>query len=246
MNAFPPEVIEKLGYYVYRLIDPRSGETFYVGKGRASRVFQHARGELVSSDDALTEKLSRIREIRLVGLEVQHVIHRHGLDETTAYEVESALLDAFPGLTNVQGGHRADEFGIMHAQEIVNRYQARETEIRHSLLIITINRTAEERSVYDAVRFAWKIDPGKARNADYVLASVQGVVRGVFVASRWLPATQANFPEFGLDRPGRWGFEGYEALPEVRDTYLNTRVPDRFRKPGTANPVRYVLPNGMR
>jgi hypothetical protein len=42
--AFPSEVIEKLGFYAYRLIDPRTGETFYVGKGKGNRVFQHARG----------------------------------------------------------------------------------------------------------------------------------------------------------------------------------------------------------
>jgi hypothetical protein len=29
-NRFPEEVCQKLGNYVYRLIDPRNGETFYV------------------------------------------------------------------------------------------------------------------------------------------------------------------------------------------------------------------------
>lgn len=32
-DSFPPEVTAKLKAYVYRLIDPRNGETFYVGKG---------------------------------------------------------------------------------------------------------------------------------------------------------------------------------------------------------------------
>ena len=32
-NQFSDEVSKKLGYYVYRLIDPRNGDTFYVGKG---------------------------------------------------------------------------------------------------------------------------------------------------------------------------------------------------------------------
>lgn len=30
---FSKEVAEQLQYYVYRLIDPRNGQTFYVGKG---------------------------------------------------------------------------------------------------------------------------------------------------------------------------------------------------------------------
>ena len=32
--AVLPGVVEKLGYYVYALRDPRSGEIFYVGKGK--------------------------------------------------------------------------------------------------------------------------------------------------------------------------------------------------------------------
>lgn len=33
----------KRKYYVYRLIDPRTYETFYVGKGCGDRVFQHTK-----------------------------------------------------------------------------------------------------------------------------------------------------------------------------------------------------------
>ena len=32
MKAFPPEVIAELKTYVYRLIGPRNGETFYVAQ----------------------------------------------------------------------------------------------------------------------------------------------------------------------------------------------------------------------
>lgn len=245
MSSFSPEVISKLRFYVYRLIDPRAGETFYVGKGRGNRVFQHAAGELDASEDGLTSKIMRIREIRLSGFEVQHVIHRHGLDERTAFEVESALIGAYPGLTNLQSGHGADDFGVMHADEIIERYEAKEAEIRHQLLLITVNRTALERSVYDAVRFAWKLDPAKARKADFVLACVQGVIRGVFVANAWLRATQENFPAFDLDRPGRWGFVGDEAPADVQALYMNKRVPDRFRKRGAANPIRHLNPSSV-
>ncbi len=79
-------------YYVYRLIDPRNGETFYVGKGKDNRVFQHAKAEPGAIADELTEKLKRIREIRNTGFEVAHVIRRHGMDEDTAFEVEAALI----------------------------------------------------------------------------------------------------------------------------------------------------------
>jgi len=37
-QKFTTEVIDKMKFYVYRLIDPRNGETFYVGKGKGNRV----------------------------------------------------------------------------------------------------------------------------------------------------------------------------------------------------------------
>jgi hypothetical protein len=38
VESFSPDVSRKLGWYVYRLIDPRNGETFYVGKGQGNKV----------------------------------------------------------------------------------------------------------------------------------------------------------------------------------------------------------------
>ena len=83
-TRFPVGVAEKLKYYVYRLIDPRNGETFYVGKGLGNRIFQHAKGELKlrSRENGLLDyKLHRIRDIRSAGLEVGYVIHRHGIED---------------------------------------------------------------------------------------------------------------------------------------------------------------------
>src|SRR2546421_9011254 len=103
-DSFAPDVSRRLKTYVYRLIDPRNGETCDVGKGRGNRVFAHIRAEQgLLEGDELDNKLKRIREIRLAGLEVGHVIHRHAMDEATAFEVEAALMDAYPGLTNIAG-----------------------------------------------------------------------------------------------------------------------------------------------
>lgn len=240
---FTKEVSEHLKYYVYRLLDPRNGETFYVGKGKGNRVFDHVKGELDSSDgDVLTEKIQRIREIRISGFEVAHVIHRHGLDERTALEVEAALIDAYPEATNLVSGRGSDSRGLMHSRQIIERYEAQEAIFAHRIIAININRSVtESANIYEAVRYAWKIDPKKASKADFVLAVEQGLIIGVFIASTWLPATRNNFPGTLEDRPGRWGFVGSEAPREFADLYLRRRLPDSMRKRGAANPVKYTF-----
>src|ERR671936_1211285 len=101
VGSFSPDVSRKLGWYVYRLIDPRNGETFYVGKGKGNRVFAHIRAAGELEGDDLDNKVKRIWQIQNAGFEVAHVIHRHGMDERTAFEVEAAVIDAYPGLRSV-------------------------------------------------------------------------------------------------------------------------------------------------
>lgn len=183
MQSFPSEVVEKLRTYVYRLIDPRNGETFYVGKGKGNRVFAHIRAEVESEDPG--DKLRRIREIRAAGFEVAHVIHRHGMDDTTAFEVEAALIDAYPGLTNSAGGF-GSEYGAMHAQEIIQKYSACPAEFQHRAILINVNRSALESSLYEATRYAWKISIKKAKRAEIVAAVRFGIIVDVFIPSDWL------------------------------------------------------------
>jgi hypothetical protein len=239
LNKFPESVIEKLGVYVYRLIDPRNGETFYVGKGVGNRVFSHLGGAISSTEDAVSEKLERIREINATGLEVLHIIHRHGMDDVTAFAVEAALIEAYPGLTNLAGGHGNQDFGVMHANEIVEMYEAKDADLsQHKIIMINVN-DAEQRNLYSATRYAWRMSREKAEQADYVLAVSKGLIRAVFKPTKWLDATVSNFPEFNLDRPGRIGFEGEFAPPEIIKMYLRKKVPDEYRKRGAANPIKY-------
>jgi len=237
MEGFPSDVSQKLKTYVYRLIDPRNGDTFYVGKGQGNRVFSHMRGELILEGDDLDNKVKRIREIRLAGLEVNHVIHRHGMDNKTAFEVESALIDAFPGLTNITGGVGGNDYGAMHAKEIIRRYCAQQAIFQHRALLISVNRSAAETTLYEATRYAWKIDKSKAEEAQVILATRQGLIVAAFIADKWLDATSVNFPG-REDSPGRHGFIGNEAPADLIGLYVGKRAPDRKR--GESNPIKYT------
>lgn len=87
-------------YYVYKLIDPRDGSTFYVGKGCGKRVCQHER-------DAKLRKFynsgkeARIHAIWAAGLQVVHeIVSRHD-SESAAYMAERSLIAAI-GIRNLE------------------------------------------------------------------------------------------------------------------------------------------------
>lgn len=237
---FSAEVSKKLRYYVYRLIDPRNGETFYVGKGKGNRVFSHAKGTLDASEEDISEKLKRVRDIISSGFEVSHIIHRHDLDEKTAFEVEGALIDAFPNTTNISNGHLNSEKGAMHAKQVIEKFSARTAVFKHKGIAITINRSVTQQSIYNAVRYAWKLSKQNAEKQQYVFAIQNGLIIEVFEPNKWMEATTENFPGTEFPREGRIGFEGTLATQEIRDFYIRCKLPENLRKKGAANPVRYV------
>ena len=239
-EKFSEKVASDLNFYVYRLIDPRNGETFYVGKGKGNRVFSHAHAALTAKDstgeddDEQSQKLKRIREIMGAGLEVGTVIHRHGMDEDTAYEVEAALIDAYPGLTNALGGHGGD-CGPMHTKEIISKYAAEVADLSGyaGSMIIKIRQTRVDEcygSVYEAVRYAWKVRQGLMDNntVRYVFAAVNGIIRGVYAVDEWYPV-----PELG-----RLAFNGRTA--EELEQFVGKRIPDKYRQRGAASPTLYI------
>jgi len=247
-TSFPAGVADQLSWYVYRLIDPRNGETFYVGKGRSNRVFQHALNNLsgTSDEDAADLKSQRVKEILSAGLDVGHVIHRHKIEtEEIAFQIEAALIDAYPGLTNIVGGHGSGDYGVRHVEQIIAEYTAEQFVACEPLILISVGKSFgdESRSIYDAVRGVWRIDPHKANTRRLVLAQRRGIIIEVFrPEGPWIPATKQNFQWLTEDMSGRWGFVGHVAETEAREKYFGRRVPDIFRKKGAANPIRFVDP----
>ena len=180
----------------------------------------------------VSAKFQRIRQIKAAGLSVIHLIHRHDIPDEAVLEVEAAVIDAFPGLSNVQGGYASCSKGPMSIDEINDKYDLPEIdwEPKDKLILINVNKLEDRNSVeaiYRQVRLAWRISQHKADNADYVLAVVRGVVVGAFKAhGRWLAATHENFPDQiveGDDMPGRKGFKGEPAPNDVWNRYVGSR-----------------------
>jgi hypothetical protein len=250
-DGFPEAVQEAIGNYVYRLIDPRNGETFYVGKGKGNRVFSHARAEIRINHDegGLDPKLERIREIHNDHLAVIHVVHRHEIPDAAVLEVEAALIDAYPGLTNQQAGHGSNAKGPMDFRQLIDKYGLPELEadVPESLVLINVNASNnrhDRNAIYDQVRFAWRIAPKRAAKADFILAVIRGVVIGAFIADEWLEANSQNFPEVPhakADSNGRYAFRGRIAPDAVWERFAGSRGKriTNERMMHDQNPIRY-------
>lgn len=249
-EEFSEEVSKKLNYYVYRLIDPRDDKTFYVGKGTGNRVFQHIQRvlELEEDEDETSTTYETIKEIIDSGHQVKHIIHRHGMDSDTALVVEAALIEAYTGLTNIQRGLGSTTFGPRTAEEIIGLYGLPSFPTpKHNLILINVNTSHEREDIYDQVRLAWVVSKEKADRADYIIAVVRGVTKGVFVVDdkKWLLATRENFENIdsliGGEEPSRFGFHGKEAPKEIKDLYVGEhgmRLQEEIRH--VRNPIRYL------
>jgi hypothetical protein len=174
-------------------------------------------------EDAQSLKIQRIQDILYEGLEVIHIIHRWGMTETEALLVESALMDAYPGLTNIQGGYHCDN-GVVSTHSLQKRFESEVFVDRDDIkyLIIKIRKSViEDRgSVYEAVRRAWKISIDNAQNYPYVLAVENGIVKGVFEVDYWYKSQEI----------GRCEFIGKNAHKEIEDYFLNKRIPEKYCK----------------
>ena len=162
-----------------------------------------------------------IHEIRALEMNVAHIVHRHGMSEPVAKEVESALIDAYPGLVNRVAGSGADR-GTRHVNEIVLEYSTEEFEAAEPLILISIGKLWKQRGVYGAVRGVWRLRLEKAKSYKLVLAHVRGVARGAFRPTgrrrifRWMVASSLNVSALWVLKlsPKCWkGMWGKEFLP---------------------------------
>lgn len=243
--GFSKETIEQLGYYVYRLIDPRNGQTFYVGKGKGNRVFQHVVGAIDYYDGVNKEehdyqndpnKLRIIQEILDCGLKTIHVIQRWHLTENEAFEVESALIDCFPGISNIQSGH-GSYYGVCNADELETRLSAKtyeEPDFGYILIKVQPWRLEEmtqifgsERARYEATRGIWRNRKPNIKKYPYVFSVTSGIVKAVYKVNEW------------HDVGNRIEFSGEDAPKEIVNKFVEKKIPEYYSKKGMASPFLY-------
>jgi hypothetical protein len=168
------------------------------------------------SKDGLSDKLDRIKAIKNAGLEVLHIIHRHGIPDEVVNHVEAALIDAYPGLTNEQVGEGSGSYGPMHADEIIRLYALPEMEINpdEKLVLINVNNISDRSSkeaIYKQVKGNWRISVNRVCQADYVIAVFRGVAIGVYKVNEWRDSTEHE---------GRFCFDGEAAEEKIWDKFV--------------------------
>lgn len=237
IKEFPISVIERLKYYVYLLIDPINDEVFYVGKGTGNRIFSHLNSAL--SNPESSDRLDKIRKIQQNGIEVKHIVLRHGLAEKEAFEVEAAIIDylGIKGLTNLKLGHESRERGEMNISDIIAQYAAKRIEITEPSILIRVNKlfrygmTADE--LYEITRGNWVVG-NRREKAKYAFSVYRGIVREVYKIHRWFRVPARGDHE---KTRMRWRFEG-----EIADELANYFAGDvrHYMSKRSQYPIKYL------
>lgn len=165
----PGEVAVVLRYYVYALRDPRNGRVFYIGKGIGDRINAHTR-DAGKDPESERAKLRTILDIEATGHPVELLFLRTDIeDETTAFIVEQAVIDAFHAdgqpLTNLVRGHDSGARGLAALPAIIARHRADPCPpINQPLIMVKIQKgwrpDSNPDQIYDQTRGHWRSQAG--------------------------------------------------------------------------------------
>lgn len=238
-----PYLGEKLGHYVYMLLDPRDGRPFYVGKGIEGRCLEHF------EEKSEGQKVAKINEIKAAGLEPHVEIIRHGLaSDQAAFAVEAAVIDVLgiSQLTNRQSGHGAEDYGRASLADLHARYQAEPADILEPALLFRINpdnyHALDSEGLYHATRGVWGVSPERGAKITYAFAIYNRIIRRVYVPTAWQRAKISGYPNrtdlLPQHEERNYEFIGEEAPQEVQDRYVGKSAAHYF-KPHDALPWKY-------
>lgn len=211
---FLPGVAEKLGFYVYELVDPVDGKVFYVGKGIGNRVHAHC----AWADKSESEKSATIRQIRAeTGRDPIHRIVAHDLSEQSAFLVEAVLIEHFgrDNLKNEVKGHDHSKL-MLDVEEINAMYAAPtvlSTDISVPTLFVSLNGGRKGERFHDIKRDPaelqrrttgiWKTADFRANAVRQIVGCYAGLGRVVYNVSGWDSAPHPKGPRKQFRAMGR-------------------------------------------
>ncbi|MCP1550689.1 MULTISPECIES: GIY-YIG nuclease family protein [Methylorubrum] len=137
------------GFYVYRLVDPSNGETFYVGKGQRSRAWHHERLVRAGRSAGNPAKCARISQILAADSRVIVEVEAAYTLESDALEHEWRLIDGMPRLTNLMPGG----IGAAQTPEQITRRQI----VRDKKLALARSREREHARLREIERNAARL-----------------------------------------------------------------------------------------
>ena len=263
MDRFSEKSLLSLGdFYVYGLIDPRSNQIFYIGKGTGNRVFEHER-ESLGSPDSEKLKLKTISEIKAAGMDVLKIIINSDLTESEAFAAEASLINAFNfigdvKLTNVVSGHHSFEaLSVEDYESIYGAVELTEGDIKHKILVIKINRlyqrNMDRKALYDSVRGVWRASKDKVKTVDYVFGVYNSLIVAVYKPTEWFVCKEAQdrLPRQDIVLTPKTEYrvffvdEGYEhdmPMDENEQFYYGKSIANLKLNQSAQNPITYLFP----
>lgn len=263
ITAFSEKTLSAInGYYVYALIDPRSNDVFYIGKGTGNRVFSHE-AESGKSLESEKEKIRKIQDIENNGFSVKRIMVNWGLSEQEAFAAEASLINLLNvisdiRLTNIVAGHHVHE--SLTVETFEQRFGAellKTEEIKHNILVIKINKQYRQNmsnyEIYDAVRGMWRVSLNsiKSKEIRYVFAVYNGLIVGVYKPDEWhyvyenidLPQHE-KMDDHTFERlKNRVYFvcKRYDELDDEGRFYLHKSIAELKANQSAQNPVSYLM-----
>ena len=240
-DGFPAGVADQLRWYVYLLVDPRTGRPFYVGRGRGDRCFHHVlearTGGSAGGDRSKYPALDRIRQAESTGREVRVDILRHGMKGSEAALVEGAARDVL----GLAGG--ADAPGHRRAATELGAQLAKRAKFKrpHQVVLLRVGSIGADPS-YEVARHGWRIgrrwiDLDSPRSPRWAVVVVGDLVAEVYRIGGWERSpTAGGGPAAGA--VDRYSFVG-AVDDELASRYRDRNVAAYFGD-GAPSQVTYV------
>mgnify|MGYP001199844334 FL=1 len=224
IESFSKKTIKAIKYYVYALVNPKTENIFYIGKGSKNRCFKSWKEQ--------NQKKDFIPRVDII---------RYGLSEEDALEVEAAVIDSI-GVKNIDNevrGHKIEKSRMVASD--LNRQLGGEKlnveGIKDNAILFFPHKALERgEDLYDSTRQYWAVSKGKiSKKTDsgdlfykYAFGMKNEYVLDVYEIIEWFPAgTTISSRTFYDDGKTRWEFIGKNISRKIEKLYKNKRLYER-------------------